>query len=53
MLRFSVDFLWISVSKWTVKFSLCLRQKCYGPHLLTWVLPQHFGLHKMIYRAFL
>lgn len=25
MLRFSVDFLWISVSKWTVKFSLCLE----------------------------
>lgn len=28
MLRFSVDFLWISVSEWTVRFSLCLEQKC-------------------------
>lgn len=28
MLRFSVDFLWISVSEGTVRFSLCLEQKC-------------------------
>lgn len=25
MLRFSVDFLWIGVSEWTVRFSLCLE----------------------------
>lgn len=28
MLRFSVDFLWIGVSEWTVRFSLCVEQKC-------------------------
>lgn len=28
ILRFSVDFLWIGVSKWTVRFSLCLEQTC-------------------------
>jgi hypothetical protein len=27
MLRFSVDFLWISVSEWAVRFSLCFKQK--------------------------
>lgn len=37
MLRFSVDFLWISVSKWTVSFSLCLEQKC------LWASPSHAG----------
>lgn len=40
MLRFSVDFLWISVSEWTVR-------KTNGPHLPTQALPDHFGLHKM------
>lgn len=53
MLRFSVDFLWISVSEWTVRFSLHLEQKCLQAHLPAWTLPQHFSLRKMIQKTFL
>lgn len=28
MLRFGGDFLWISLSKWTVRFGLCLAGRC-------------------------
>lgn len=54
MLRFSVGFLWISVSKrTTVSFSLCLEQKSLRAS------PSHpgncpnTGLQKMIHKAFL
>lgn len=42
MLRFSVNFLWISVSKWTVSFSCAWSRNAYGPPLPARTLPQHW-----------
>lgn len=52
MLRFSVDFLWISMSEGTVRFSLCLEQKCFQASPSPWALPNTLVYMKWLRKHF-
>lgn len=44
--RFSVDFLWISMSEGTVSSVCAQKRNAYRPHFPLGAA-QHFGLHEM------